>query len=430
MCKGGVPVWCDLTAGQWGEDLDQLVEAVQRQHIDLHHTVSASRFRSASRSLRERLPSLAGHTVVVELARLLAMIGDGHTALRLADVAGFGRFPVRLHRFSDGVFVRAIGQEHAALGGSRVISIGDTPIGEAWGLVRPLVSRDNEMGVWQQAPALLTIPEVLQALDVNPSTDQATWTVERPNGERLSLDLVALPRHDPDLVDARFRLRMADPLWLRRPNENWFEHLPEIGTLYMAYNTVRDDAPEPLAALFGRAFDLIANDGIDRFVLDIRRNGGGNMTLNWPLVDGLIRSERVNRWGHLFVIIGGGTFSAAMNLAVDLEQRTRSLFVGEPTGARPNQFGENADIGLSHSGLRATASALFWQNSLPNDDREWIVPDLPARLSSADYLGQRDPSFEAILAYEGGQVDLAANSLDRLLAKLARRSEPRRELFG
>ena len=416
-------MWRDLTSGQWREDLDELVEALQREHVDLHHTISPARFRSSVRSLRGRLPSLAGHAVVVELARLVAMIGDGHTALRLTDVEGFGRFPVRLLRFSDGVFVRAIASEHAALGGSRVVAIGEVPIGEAWDLARPLVSRDNEMGVWNQVPDLLAIPEVLHALGIIPATDRATFTVERPDGERRSLELDATASHDPDLLDARLRLRMADPLWLRRPDENWFEHLSEINTLYMAYNTVRDGAPEPLSTFFGRVLALIASEGIDRLVLDIRRNGGGDMTLNWPLVDGLIRRDAINRWGHLFVIIGRGTFSAAMNLAVELEQRTRVLFVGEPTGARPNQYGENADIVLRHSGLRVTASALFWQNTFPNDDRPWIAPDLPARLSSDDYLHQRDSAFDAILSYDGGLVEPSVSPLERLLPKFLGRPD-------
>ncbi len=414
-------MWRNLTAGQWREDLDVLVDAVQHEHRDLHHAISSDRFRLAVRSVRGHLPSLPGHAVVVEFARLLAMIGDGHTVLRLTDVPDFARFPIQLYRFADGLFVRAATPEHMVAAGARVMAIGDVPILEAWDLVRPLISRDNEMGVWSQAPDLLAIPEVLHALGLIPTTDRAIWTVACQNGERLALDLPTSHCRDQDLIDARFRSGIADPLWLRRPDENWFEYLPETRTLYMAYNTVRDHVDEPLAAFFGRAFDVVASEGVERFILDIRRNHGGDMALNWPLVDGLIRSDLVNRWGHLFVIIGRGTFSAAMNLAIDLEQRTRTLFVGEPTGARPNHYGENTDIVLPHSGLRATASALFWQTSLPNDDREWIAPDLMARLLSTDYLQQRDPAYDAILADEGPMGGPVVTPLERHLAKYVSR---------
>ncbi len=417
-------MWDDLSPDRWRDDLDYLVAAVRREHRNPHHTVSPDGFARAIASLRWRLPDLAGHEVVVALARLMALVGDGHTVLRLTDVGGFGRVPIRLHRFSDGLSVRAITPDHASANGGRVIAIGDVPILEAWDRARPLVSRDNEMGVWQTVPDLLAIPHVLHALGIVPAIDRTTWTIERTSGEIVTLDLPTAPDRAPDLVDARSRLRMADPLWLRRSHENWFEHLSDVATLYLAYNTVRDGAPEPLALLFNRALDVAAREGIDRFVIDIRRNGGGNMALNWPLVDGLIRADRVNRWGHLFVIIGRGTFSAAMNLAVDLEARTRALFVGEPTAARPNGFGENVDIALPHSGLRATVSGLFWQNSLPVDDREWIAPDIPARLSSADYLGQRDPALDAILRYEHDPANDSDDPSNRLWRKLGRSHGP------
>ena len=413
-------MWNDRSPAEWRDDLDDLVDAVQRNHVDPWHHVSAAAFRRTTRSLRNRLPRLAGHEVVVGLARLLALIGDGHTVLRLPEVVGFGRFPIRLHRFSDGVVVRAIAPEHARLSGARVVAIGDVPIGEAWDRVRPLVSRDNELGIWAQGPDLLTIPEVLHALEVIPALDRATWTVAQPDGELDEVELARTPELPPDLVDAR-QQRMADPLWLRCPDENWFEHRPESDTLYLAYNTVRDGAPEPLRDLFGRALDLVETGDVDRLIIDIRRNHGGNMALNWPLVDGLIRADRVNRWGHLFVVIGRETFSAAMNLAVDLERSTRTLFVGEPTGARPNHYGENIEVTLPLSGLRATVSGLYWQCSLPHDDREWIAPDIPARLSSADYVHQRDPALDAIQSYRsppGNTLD--DHPSDRLWRKLVR----------
>jgi hypothetical protein len=59
------------------------------------------------------------------------------------------------------------------------------------------------------------------------------------------------------------------------------------------------------------------------------------MSLNRPLIHRLIRCDTINQWGKLFVVIGRRTFSAAMNLAVDLERHTRALFVGEPTGGAP-----------------------------------------------------------------------------------------------
>ncbi len=88
-----------------------------------------------------------------------------------------------------------------------------------------------------------------------------------------------------------------------------------------------------------------------------------------------------------------------MMLADDLEKHTKTLFVGEPTGASPNMYGDAEKIVLPNSGLEVWASALHWVYSEPRDNRPWIAPDIPAEHSSADYRARRDPALEAILAY-------------------------------
>src|SRR5437660_1156581 len=72
---------------------------------------------------------------------------------------------------------------------TRLAAIGDTPATDAYEAVRSLVSRDNEMGVREQAPALLAIPEVLQARGVLVDPERAPFLVQRTDGERLTIVL-------------------------------------------------------------------------------------------------------------------------------------------------------------------------------------------------------------------------------------------------
>jgi hypothetical protein len=163
------------------------------------------------------------------------------------------------------------------------------------------------------------------------------------------------------------------------------------------YNAVRDKPEETVAEFFDKVFTFADARQVERFILDIRRNGGGNGYLNQPIIHGLIKRDRINQPGKLFTIIGRATFSAAMMLTDDLEKHTKTLFVGEPTGASPNMYGDAEKIVLPNSGLEIWASALHWIYSEPRDDRPWIAPNIPARLSSEDYRARRDPALEAIL---------------------------------
>lgn len=404
----------------WRADLRHLAAELPKRHANLFHTLTPERFAAAVAALDERIPGLAPHAVIVEIARLAAQIGDGHTYLDMGDPGeskvGFGRYPLRLYLFSDGLFVQAAGHEHAGAVGARVVALGGVPAARAYALARELVSRDNEAWVAHVAPKLLTVPEVLHALGIAEQRDHATLTVER-DGQRSTIELRPASG-EIDWIDAA--AGGPAPLWLRdRERSFWFEHLPDRRALYVQYNRVRDTPGETVGAFFERVFAFADAHPVSRFVLDLRHNGGGNGYLNQPIIHGLIRRDQINQPGRLFTIVGRATFSAAMMLTVDLERHTRTLFVGEATGARPNMYGDNVPIVLPNSGLVVHASSLHWVYSEPRDARPWLVPDIAATLSSAGYRARRDPALEAILAREpqAGDADLVAFP-DRLFREI------------
>ena len=45
-------------------------------------------------------------------------------------------------------------------------------------------------------------------------------------------------------------------------------------------------------------------------------------------------------------------------------------------------------------------ATIYWQGSDPRDARAWILPDISAPQSFADYLSGRDAALEAALAYK------------------------------
>jgi hypothetical protein len=105
--------------------------------------------------------------------------------------------------------------------------------------------------------------------------------------------------------------------------------------------------------------------------------------LNQQLVHRLTRNDKINQRGNLFVVVGRHTLSARIMLATEIEQNTHAVFVGEPTGSRPNFVGQDVGLRLPFSGMRGSLSDLYWQSS-------------SATLCKAN----RDPALEAILAYD------------------------------
>ena len=387
-----------------------------RRHRDFFRRRSQAEFEAGVRALDARIPSLARHEVIVEMARLVAMGPDGHTAiagLLYGEQVGFRWLPIGLYHFRDGLYIYAADRAYSAGVGGRVLSIGRASAEEAMRAVAPLIPRDNDMALRERAPLYLTSPEILHALGLIDDMARVPITVER-NGRRLRLQIAPNPAPRPTndnwaigqrfstlegWVDAR-RSDAERPLWLRDPtNYFWSTFLPETRTLYAQYNEVANKPDRTVADWVTEIETVLRTQPVERFVLDLRWNTGGNNYLNRPLLLALIKADNVNQPGRLYAIIGRRNFSAVQNLVNDLDNYTDVLFVGEPTAGNPNFFGDPTSIVLPNSGLVVRASTLWWQDADPRDQRQWTGPDLAVEPSFADYRDNRDPAMELILRH-------------------------------
>jgi tetratricopeptide (TPR) repeat protein len=398
-------------AERWREDLRYMAREMEARHKNLFHTTTREQFEGAVKRLDERIPTLARHQIVVELARIAALVGDGHTnvAPTRDPQIGFRTLPFKLYLFKDGMFVRAAERGHAELLGARVLKIGDLTVEESVARAREIIGRDNEMDVKFFAPLLLAMPEVLHALGLSGSPDEARFTFEKA-GRQQTVTLKPTGRADmlPPDTDlswlpkegwADMRDGATTPLWLKDPkNKFWFEQLPGTKTVYVQLNEVNDKPDESLADFSKRMLAFVEANDVERLVLDLRLNRGGNGSLLRPLVLGLIKSK-VNRPGHLFTIMGRSTWSAAQFLLNRLEKYTDVLFVGEPSGSKGNDYGDSRRITLPNSQLTVRVSIYYWQEWEPWDARQWTAPHVTAELASEDYRAGQDPALKAVLAY-------------------------------
>ncbi|MGB7926030.1 MAG: tetratricopeptide repeat protein [Pyrinomonadaceae bacterium] len=401
-------------AEKWREDLRYMAAEMPKRHKNLFHTMSREQFESAVNSLNERIPRLARHQIIVELARIVAMVGDGHTnvAPTRDPKIGFRALPVKLYLFKDGLFVRAASREHADLVGARVVKIGDSSVEQAIARAREIVGRDNEMDVKFFAPLLLSMPEALHALGLADDTESVAFVIER-QGKEQTISLkpygpAEMMPPDTDLswmtksgwIDLRDGATTPLPLWLTDPqNKFWFEYVPGTRSLYVQVNEVGDKETETLAEFSQRLFAFVDANPVEKLILDLRLNRGGNGFLLRPLVTGIIRSRKVDQPGKLFAIIGRSTWSAAQFLLNDLEKYTNTIFVGEPSGSKGNAFGDSRKITLPNSGLTVRVSIYWWQDWHPLDTRQWTAPHLTAEMTSDDYRANNDPALKTILNY-------------------------------
>lgn len=410
-------------AVKWRQDLAFAQENIPKNHIRIAHTTPQAELDAAIDDLARRIPTLTHQQAVVELARIVAMIGDGHTRLTMpidphsgflgghrpteqATLPGtpFRHYPVRFFLYDDGLAVERAASElltaqQTDLLGARVVRLGSMTTEEAMAAVEPVVHRDNRIQVLQILPDYLVIPEILEARDVIDSLGPLTLELEAPDGRRHEVTVEPVPLgQETAWAD---RPEESIPLFRRRLDQNYrFEYFEAEKTVYFRYVTVlNEEEGESLPEFARRMFAFIEMRPVERLVIDLRGNGGGNNWLNAPLERGVIRAEKLWRPGALVVLTDRYTFSAAMNFASFLADTTPAIFLGESTGGRPNHYGDARQLVLPNTGLTLRLSTVYHQDASAEDDREQIDPHIPVSLTAADIRSGRDPVLEEPLGW-------------------------------
>ena len=411
----------------WRADITETAVTIREHHPRPFREISAEDFDQALEVLLHDVPDLTDKEIIVRLAALVALIDDGHTRLSIPrqhpeiglefghtattapeyKALAFRQLPVAFEKFEDGVFVVAASTEHAELIGLEVTAVDGMPIGDALATVQAITFAENSQLEALMGVDRLTLPEALVALGISESAESVT--LDLGNGSSSTLNpLSSSPYEWVTSFD-----NGSSPLRLENPDEKfWAKHIADGNFVYMQMDEITD-GDKPLAEFVTTTLRM-AEEKNAKLVIDIRNNFGGSGGLNKTLVMSLVQSKELNQYDRTFVLTGRRTFSAAQMLVNELEQYTRVSLVGEPTGSRPDHFGDPKKVRLEHSGLTLRVSRLHWSSYGAFDDRDASNPDFPAAWISSDYFSGRDPALQLAISLQDVSLEsLLRNALAR-----------------
>jgi len=386
-------------------DIRALGDSIEQIHPAPFRSISRARFEAEVDELAARASTTSRDELLVGVLRIIASLGarNGHTGLFPGDPANvrpFHLYPVRLYRFTDGVFV--VDAEDKGLVGRRLVAVEGTTVDRVFELVDPLVPHDNAWNTRGMAPHYALTAEVLHGLGIVGTAGPAAFTFEAPGGGRTDVTLTPVPGpqyagefadplhgHYPSALPSAPR-----PLYLANSGKAlWARALAGRKAVYIGYNAVS----APSSALLRRIRGLALAARTRRVIVDVRMNGGGDNTTYGPLLE-LFASKQVNRRGRLYLLIGRATFSAAANFAAEIDRDTRAVIVGEPTGGGVETYGDTAPVLLPSLGWYVYVASRYHERKRgPNDHRLAIAPDVRVDLTSAQYFARQDPVLERAL---------------------------------
>ncbi|MCB9055763.1 MAG: tetratricopeptide repeat protein [Chitinophagales bacterium] len=404
-----------FTAADWQSDLRFLQQTVHKDYSHLFKKVTAEEFDKTANQLYNDIPKLSENEIMAGFSKLVAMFGYGHTSIywHMSPIK-YHILPLNLYRFSDGVYIEGCDKKYEDVVGAKVISVEGMPVDKALEAVKPIFPAENDFFFMAYGLDYLTIPETLEAQKVIRQVKPTmTYTLEK-NGKKFdkSFEIVEafrLPRSYSFSVTkdnwVSARNQKTTPYYLKDLDKiYYYEYLPESKTVYVRHSQIQDDPSEAIPAFYKKVFDFINKNDVEKMVLDVRLNGGGNNYKNKPIITGIIETAKINQPGKLFVIIGRRTYSACQNLVNELSNYTNAMFVGEPTGENINFYGDNRLVELPKTKIPVRLSFAWWQDKPQWENADWTAPQYAVDMSFEQYKNDQDPVLDACLGFKEKDV--------------------------
>ncbi len=354
-----------LSSDAWQHDLSVFAAELTSRHKNPYHHTSKLEFDRALADLHAQIPSLPNDTVIVGLQQLAALIGDGHTRLKVTEL--YRKFPFTLFWFGRDLRILSTTEPYTRALGARVTKIGDRTVRDAHRRLQAIIPQaENKWYVLNASQNSLVYAEPLAALDIIPDPAHAPWTFETDAGERFTLDVASRP---PDTLNWRDAV-VDKPLYLQNPAASfYFSPVPDSNLLYANFRRY-DNLAEHTAPYF----EFLNAHHPETLVVDLRQNGGGDFTQGREHLIYPINFVPHTRSRRIYVITGRATFSAGMTNATDFRRETDAILIGEPTGARPIGFQETGSFTLPKSGLGVTCSILHYR--FQDRNQSAVMPDI------------------------------------------------------
>lgn len=392
----------------WHDDLSQLRRELPKLHVNLFADCARDDWVKAAAELDRQLGELSDSQIRVEMSRLVAKLGDGHTSIRFPPSEADRYLPFFVEQFADGWYITSATAEHKDLLECRLVEIEGHAIAEVVERLGEITSSDNPFGRDLGATWHLTNVDMLAGLGLVQEAEEIEVRVRPLKGgdeRRVKLPTAKVKRETlltaPDSTPGKDE---ALPISLRQRSRPYGHRMIGFGALYLWYDACRDQREgQTVAQWTARVLKEIDRNPPERVIIDLRRNGGGLSNLLDPMIRSLAEVRKAGKVpGGIYVLIGSNTQSAAQRNTSSLKFTCKATLVGTPTGQGPRRFGAIRTFALDNSRARVSYSTRRWGTKLPPlpaGEIDAVNPDVPVARDAGLHFAGRDPALEAALMH-------------------------------
>ena len=372
--------------------------------------------------------SLQPQQFALEVMRAAAIPRNGHTSANVGVMLG-DDLPLRAWWFADGLYIVKAHPDFARLLGARIDKIGQLTTADAQERVAPYLSGTDQR-IRFLSPGYLVTPSVLRQIGAIADTASVPLAVRLVDGTSETVELRASSQGDPGDERAKGLNRGYSVLTPDEPDlpGRWLHVLDKVGersplyskrgdvqsrflddakrVLYIRNDTVNSVDETPLLDKFAGIVHQSILPAQPRYIIvDLRMNNGGDFFNTILFAKAMPRLTPAD--GHVFVLVGRATFSAAITTAgmLKTEGGGKVTLVGEPMGDGGQFWSEGKRLTLPHSQIAVRYSPLFhdyengctdmascyWAAVAFGPSGISLKPETTIDVTFADYAAGRDP---------------------------------------
>lgn len=375
------------------EDIEYFRNQLTAKHKNLFHNITKEEFNDKVNNLIGRVDKLHNKQVFVEMNKITASLGDAHTGMNYFD--GF-TYPLKFYCFNDEIYVIDADESLESILYAKITKINGLDINIVAEGLKTLISHENEYWVKSYLPNYLSKPVFMYSLGIIPDEDKTTFEFKTICGDIIEKEINILSFNEQsDYINLNKSERNVYLFDREKEDNYWFEYLKEDKCVYFKYNVCEVMKGNLFLNFNYKMFSTINDDDIDKFVIDLRHNSGGNSSVINPFLKSIAELSSTNPEMQIYVIIGRSTFSSGVMAALDIKNKVPIMIIGECTGGSPNSYGDVGVFQLPNCKIPIQYSKRYFQ--LTNDQAVTIVPDITVEPSINDFIENKDVVMDYIL---------------------------------
>lgn len=383
-----------ISIEMWEEDIDYLADQLKAKHKDIFFNISKKEFNVQINSLKDNLPNLNEDQIKVEIKKIVASIGDSHTKIKYENMDPQYGYPFRFYWFNDGIYVTNTIRDYEDSLYCKLVKIDGKEIDDIIEILTSVISYENPSWFSYTVPYYLTFTDILYGLDIITDKEKTTFTFVDDKGDLFDMNVksVEFGKYMDALIE-----RGDLPIYMQNKNYYyWYKYFPNEKVLYFQYNKCANMESKDFNIFLDELFETAENNSTEKLVIDLRNNTGGIKGIFDPFIEELSNYPNLNKESSLFVLIGRSTYSIGLDYVIELDKETNAIFIGEPTGEKPNHFGESKTFELNNSGIIVNYSTKFIK--LSDEKLDSFEPDIQVEYWAKDFFNNIDPCLELIFS--------------------------------